>query len=185
MKNQIVWAFSLCLLSITACKPAAVKEEGDSTMKSDTTKSEMAPAEFADAKYTDIVRNGMAAFEKGDLATWLNNYSDNAVYAWNSGDSLAGKAAINAYWTKRWADVIDSLSFTNEIYLPVKVNKPQSIEAPGVWVLTWYQVNAKYKTSGKSMTQWMHSDSHFDANDKIDRFIIYNDRAVINAAMAK
>ena len=185
MKNQLVWALCLSILGFVACKPVTSKEEGDSTMKGDSTSAAMAQAEFADAKYADIVRNGMAAFEKGDLATWLNNYADNAVYAWNTGDSLAGKAAINEYWTKRWADTLDSLSFSNEIYLPVKVNKPQAIEAPGVWVLTWYQVTAKYKPSGKSMTQWMHSDTHFDANDKIDRFIIYSDRAMINAAMAK
>jgi cyanophycinase-like exopeptidase len=48
----------------------------------------------------------------------------------------------------------------------------------------WYQVTAKYKT-GKSMTQWVHTDQHFDANDKIDRLIQYIDRAPINAAISK
>jgi hypothetical protein len=43
---------------------------------------------------------------------------------------------------------------------------------------------AKYKT-GKSMTQWIHTDLHFDANDKIDRVIMYLDRVPIAAAMSK
>lgn len=69
--------------------------------------------------------------------------------------------------------------------MPVKVNTPQQqVQAPGVWLLAWFQVNAKYKT-GKSMSQWIHTDYHFDANDKIDQVVQYIDRAPINAAIAK
>jgi hypothetical protein len=118
------------------------------------------------------------------MAGYMASYADNAVYQWNSGDSLAGKPAISEYWTKRRTELIDSLTFSNEIWLPIKVNQPQSVEAPGIWLLGWYQVNAKYKT-GKRMGQWMHIDFHFDATDKIDRVIQYVDRVPINAALAK
>lgn len=184
MKNQLFLAISLIALLFTACtaeKPA--DESADATTMADSTAAP-APAEFADSKYADIVKNAMMSFQNEDLTTWMANFSDNAVYAWNNGDSLAGKAAILDYWTKRYTDVVDSLQFTNQIFLPVKVNQPQSVEQPGVWVLTWHQTWAKYKT-GKSMTQWMHSDYHFDANDKIDRVIHYMDRALILAATAK
>ena len=132
----------------------------------------------------DVGKKGIAALSAGDVEGWMNGYADNAVYVWNNGDSIAGKAAITAYWKKRRTEAIDSISFTNAIFLPIKVNQPQSVEAPGVWLLGWYQVNAKYKT-GKRMTQWIHTDMHFDANDKIDRVIQYLDRAPINAAMMK
>jgi len=79
---------------------------------------------------------------------------------------------------------MDSITFSNAIWLPVKVNKPQSIEAPGVWLLSWYMINVKYKT-GKRVVQWIHTDLHFDANDKIDRVIMYLDRAPINEATKK
>lgn len=98
---------------------------------------------------------------------------------------IAGKPAITEYWTKRRAEVIDSISFSNPIYLPIKVNAPQSIEAPGIWVLSWYMVNAKYKVSGKRMIQWIHSDSHFNENGKADRLIQYIDNDKIKAAMEK
>jgi ketosteroid isomerase-like protein len=185
MKNQLVWAIALFTLFFVACKPAATKEDLIVTTHADSSGVTMAPAEFADAKYSEIVKNGMAALSRGDVAAWLANFSDNAVYAWNTGDSLAGKAAISEYWTKRRGETVDSLTFANQIFLPVKVNKPQSVEAPGVWVLAWYQTTAKYKPTGKSMTQWMHSDSHFDANGKIDRMILYSDRSLINAALEK
>ena len=35
------------------------------------------------------------------------------------------------------------------------------------------------------MVQWIHTDQHFDANDKIDRVIQYLDRVPINAASKK
>ena len=143
-----------------------------------------APAEFADPKYMDVGKKGLAALSAGDVEGWEAGYADNAVYLWNNGDSLAGKAAITAYWKKRRTEVIDSITFTNAIFLPIKVNQPQSVEAPGIWLLGWYQTNAKYKT-GKKMSQWIHTDMHFDANDKIDRVIMYLDRMPINAAMAK
>lgn len=80
--------------------------------------------------------------------------------------------------------MIDSITFAQDIWLPVKVNQPQQNEAAGVWLLSWYAVNAKYKT-GKRMMQWIHTVQHMDANDKIDRVIQYLDRAPISAAMAK
>jgi hypothetical protein len=91
---------------------------------------------------------------------------------------------LHAYWKKRRSEVIDSISFSNAIWLPLKVNQPQSVEQAGNWLLAWYQVSAKYKT-GKRMSQWVHTDMHFDANDKIDRYIQYLDHVPINAATKK
>jgi hypothetical protein len=143
------------------------------------------PAEFADPKYAEIGKKMIAALSSGDMANYLAPYADNAVYQWNNGDSLAGKAAITEYWTKRRTEFLDSLTFSNAIWLPIKVNQPQSVEAPGVWLLAWYQVDAKYKTTGKKMVQWMHLDFHFDAGDKVDRVVQYLDRVPINVAMKK
>lgn len=185
MKNQLSWAYCLMLFFFLACKAETRTEKADDTSASkDSTSTTMAPAEFADPKYADLVRSGMDAFSRGDVASWMNYYADNAVYVWNNGDSIVGKTAISDYWTNRMANVIDTLVFSNAIYLPIKVNKPQSVEQPGIWVLGWYQTHATYST-GKSMTQWIHTDTHFDANGKYDRVISYMDRALINAAMTK
>ena len=114
---------------------------------------------------------------------WMSNYADNAKYRWSSGDSLSGKAEISKYWTDRRKNVIDSISFTNQVWLPIKVNTPQAgPDVPGVWLLSWYMVNAKYK-NGKRLVFWVHTDHHYDANDKIDQTIQYIDRAPIVAAL--
>ncbi len=143
------------------------------------------PTEIADSKYSDIGKKGLDALSSGDIDGWMTMFADNAVYIWNDGDSLSGKAAITTYWKKRRSEVIDSLSFLMPIFLPIKVNVPQqTVDLPGVWLLSWHLTSAKYKT-GKHMMQWMHTDLHFDNNDKIDRVIQYLDRVPINAATKK
>ncbi len=180
MKHLFV--FAILAISLYACNNSSAPEQSTDAAAEEA--STPAPAEFADAKYIEVGKNGLASLASKDIATWMNNFSDNAVYVWNNGDSLVGKPAIQDYWTKRMADVITEISFANDLWLPVKINQPQSVEAPGVWLLGWYQVTAKYST-GKTMTQWIHTAQHFDANDKIDRVIQYLDRASINAAMTK
>ena len=155
MKKLTFLALSLVLF--VACTTEVKHEK-----KTEPAAAEMKtpPAEFADMKYAETGKKMIASLANGDMAGYLSAYADNAVYQWNNGDSLAGKAAITEYWTKRRTEFLDSLSFSNEIWLPVKVNQPQSVEAPGAWLLAWYQVNAKYK-NGNKMVQWMHLDFHF------------------------
>jgi hypothetical protein len=184
MKRLLLLAFASSLFfACTNSKPAdTAATASDSAVAAAPAKPQ--PAEFADSKYADIARKGDASLSSGDVDGWMSGFADNAVYQWNNGDSLSGKAAITAYWKKRRGEVIDSLNFKNEIFLPIKVNQPQSVEQPGIWVLGWAMVSAKYKT-GKRMVQWIHTDMHFDANDKVDRVIQYLDRAPINAATKK
>ena len=113
----------------------------------------------------------------------MSDFSDNAVFVWSAGDSLAGKEAIGNYWKDRWTG-LESITFSNDIWLPIQVNKPQSVEAPGLWLLGWYMFDEKFK-NGKSVTQWAHDDLHIDSTGKVDRMIHYVDMAPIKAALAK
>ena len=180
MKRVFLLAF--CYALITSCSS---KEPAEQQPAAAATDAKPQPAEFADAKYADIGKAELAAMQSGDIDKWLSMFADNAKYFWNGGDSLIGKAAIGDYWRKRRTDVIDSISFVNDIWLPVKINQPQqAVQMAGVWLLSWYQISAKYK-NGKTMSQWVHNDFHFDADKKIDQVIQYIDRAPINAALAK
>lgn len=182
--KKILILTSGCMIML-ACNN---QQKSDTETKAGATTTDSSTAkpasEFADAKYVDMGKRMLAQFESGDVDGWVNNFADNAVYQWSAGDSLAGKKAITDYWKNRRATVIDSIKFTNDIWLPLKVNTPQKgPDLPGIWLLNWYQVNVKYK-NGKQLQFWIHSDLHFDANDKVDRAIQYIDRAPINAALA-
>lgn len=180
MKKMLL--FVLCTSLLVSCKkaePAAPAAPAEPTADAITQ-----PAEFADAKYTDIGKGYLAALTKGDTDGMMAIYADNAKYTWNAGDSLVGKKAIADFWVDRRKNVIETISFKNDIWLPLKVNKPQQMEQIGVWLLSWYEVTAKYK-GGKSMTQWMHMLYHFDDNDKVDYVSQYVDMAPIIAALPK
>lgn len=183
MKKILFCAFACS--AFVACSNQQPADEKSTTATTTATETKPQAAEFADAKYADIGKKGLSALSSGDIDAWMNDFADGAKYYWNAGDSLIGKAAIAAYWKTRRTTVIDSMSYKNDIWLPVRVNEPQQkVQSPGVWLLGWYQVQAKYK-NGKRMSQWIHTDYHFDANDKIDQVIQYIDRAPINAALAK
>src|SRR5215469_11072725 len=175
----------LFVVVLFACNNEQKTDTDTKVASSNSDSSAKKPAsEFADPKYVDLGKAQLAKFESGDIDGWLNGFADNAVWNWSSGDSLAGKAKIAEYWKNRRANVIDSVKFSNDIWLPLKVNTPQKgPDMPGIWLLNWYMVNVKYK-NGKKLMFWIHADYHFDSNDKIDRAIEYIDRAPINAALA-
>lgn len=185
MKKLLSLATGCCFLLACNNKPAepttAMTKDTMSTAKS----TEVPQAEFADAKYTEMGKKGLAQLASGDVNAWMDGYADNAIYRWSSGDSLVGKTAIADYWKNRRGKVIDSLQFSNDIWLPLKVNRSQKgPDVPGIWLLAWYQVNVRYK-NGKKLQFWIHNDLHYDKNDKIDIAIQYIDRAPINKALGK
>jgi len=187
MKKVLSLAAGCCILLACNNKPAEQSTTADSasTQAAAAKPQAQQDVEFADPKYMDIGKAALAAMSKGDITGWLGSYADNAVYIWSAGDSLAGLPAITKYWTDRRTNVIDSIAFTNDIWLAIKVNKSQrGPDLPGVWLMGWYQFNSKYK-NGKRVGGWIHHDMHFNEAGKIDRSIQYIDRAPINAALGK
>ncbi|HEX6181197.1 MAG TPA: lipoprotein [Chitinophagaceae bacterium] len=182
MRKLLLALSALAILA--ACNNSG--EQAATTTGSDTAAATSSkPVEFADAKYIEAGRAALPKFEAGDIEGWLSEFADNAVFQWSNGDSLAGKPAIIEYWTNRRKNAIDSIKFSNDIWLPVKINTPQrGPDLPGTWLLGWYQVNVKYKT-GKSLQFWVHTDFHYNSADKIDRAIQYIDFAPIKEANAK
>lgn len=170
-----LFLFVLCAMVLLGCKKETTTELATTTV---------APVEFADAKYSEIGKKALEDLSKGDMDAWLSIYADNANYYWNAGDSLVGKLAIDKFWRDRRSNVIETITFKNDIWLPLKVNEKGNIPLDGYWLLAWYEVTATYKGSG-SMTQYIHTAFHFDANDKIDRVDQYLDRVPIMEAIGK
>lgn len=186
MKKSLAWAVGCCLFFF--CFSCTSPSSGPAAGKDTAATMAAAPAtppqsEFADARYTELGKKAMSQLASGDIKGMMDSYADNAVYIWSAGDSLAGKAAIESYWMERRGKVIDSLQFNYDIWLPLKVNRPQQgPDIPGVWLLNWAEVHVKYK-KGPKMVFWVHTDYHFNQADKIDRQVTYIDRAPINKAL--
>ena len=187
MKRTLILA--ACTTILFACgdnkKDETKTSENSMTSAADSAAKEKKPqaSEMADAKYVDMGKKMSSQFTSGDIDGWTSNFADKSKFYWSSGDSLVGKAAIGGYWKNRRSSVIDSISFSNEIWLPWKINTPQAgPDMPGVWLLSWHMVNVKYK-NGKRLQFWVHEDYHFDASDKVDQAVEYIDRAPINKAL--
>jgi hypothetical protein len=171
--------FTLLLVPaiLFSCQTRTAEGKGESNALSGATADNA--AEFADPKYTEIGRRHTTMFENGNIQGWAQMFADNAVLVWSGGDSLVGKKAITDYWLNRRDNVVDSIDISNEIWLPVKVNKSQQeADLPGVWLLSWHQFTTKYR-NGKTLTGWVHSDYHFNDDDKVDRWIQYLDRGPV------
>jgi len=156
-------------------------EKKDDTTKADNTTTAVsasdkkAASELLDISAGESVKQSFEAFAKGDVEGMVANFDDNIRYIWSGGDSLRGKKAVQDYYKGRW-NLIDSLSITEPILLPVQVNESQSKYAPvGKWVLYWAMVDVKYK-NGKKINFWMHNVNHFNDAGKVDFVGQYLDR---------
>ncbi len=159
------------------------KEDKAASNTGTTVGSEKKPAsEMLDLSEGDAVKSSMTAFSKADIEGMTALYDDNVRFLWSSGDSLIGKQAVKDYYTGRWK-LIDSLNFSEQIVLPVKVNEMQTATnpAPGKWVLHWGFVHVKYK-NGKKLNFWVHNDYHYNDAGKVDVAIQYIDRHPIMEA---
>src|SRR5688572_3852439 len=148
----------VCSALLFSCsdKPATA-EDTESKIASDVSSTESRDYELGDNKFVEIAKKALDNLEGGDIDGWIASFADNAVYHWNNYDSVTGKAAITDYWKKRRTDIIDSISFTKKIWLPIKVKTPLTEgQQTGNYALSWHVTYAKYKT-GKSMTQRIHT----------------------------
>jgi hypothetical protein len=141
-----------------------------------------AATEVLDLSEADGIKAGYASLSKGDVDGMTANYDDKAKWYFSGGDSAIGKQAIKDYWTGRWK-LIDSLTFSDVIVLPVKINETQSPRyAPnGKWVFAWTLSHVKYK-NGKKLNFWVHTDYYYNAAGKIVSVIQFIDRHPIMEA---
>jgi len=180
MKKNLILAAS-CLI-LFACSNKKEDKKTDDVKTTMSTDGKKPPAELLDLGVAAPVANALAAFSKGDLDGMVANYDDNIKYQWSNGDSLLGKQAVKDYYAGRWK-LIESLSFSKEIKLPVQVNESQQPDAapPGTWVLYWVMTHVKYK-NGKELNFWQHSVNHLNDAGKIDYVGQYIDRYPIMEA---
>lgn len=117
------------------------------------------------------------AFSKGDIDGFAANFDENARMSFSGGDSLVGKKAIIDYYKGRWK-IIDSIKFSRQIWLPVKSNEMPENVPTGKWLLSWQQIDVKYKNA-KKLSFWAHNANHYNDAGKVDMVVQYMDRQPI------
>ena len=177
MKNLTLVLIGCALL--WACQPKPEPEAPAEEVKP-------APLEIGDSKFIDVSKESLKNLASGNVDGFTNAFADDAKFVWNYGDSVVGKAAIVEYWKERRNNVIDTLIISQDVWLVINANESPGANVPtGTWVFGWYTATAKYKATGKSMTQSIHQASHFNQSGKVDVMYQYLDRVLIQAALKK
>jgi hypothetical protein len=182
MKKIFIASF-VCLVLISCNNEKKAEQKNDDASKDTLATTGKKPAsELLDLSVADPVKRSFAAFSKGDIDGMTADFDDNIRYTWSSGDSAIGKQAVKNYYADRWK-LIQSISFSDEIVLPVQVNESQNEKyAPaGKWVLYWTMADVTYK-NGKNIKFWMHNVNHFNEAGKVDFIGQYLDRHPIMEA---
>jgi hypothetical protein len=176
MKKLFVFALLCFLVFSCNSRQGSVGNSDSSANSADTVYKDHRQFEFADAKYTDLGKAAMSEFQRGDIDRWLTYYADAAVIHQSPVDSLSGKVEIAKLWKERRRMQTGSITIENDIWLPLIVHKPKNRDdlKEGIWLLNWHHVNLEYK-NGKRQIFWVHTDFHFDTNNKIDIMLEYFD----------
>lgn len=163
-----------------ACNSEEKKTETSAT--GSKTEAGKAPVEILnDSNMVEATMAAFTAFENKDIEGYTANMDDNITFRWSGGDSLAGKAAVKAWYTARF-NIIDNIKFSEHISLPLMANvSPNGTVSAGKWMLSWYRVNVKYK-NGKAISFWAHNTQHYNDAGKMDQFNQYIDRHPIMEA---
>ncbi len=179
-KTIIAWIIPMILL---ACNNSKTNETptGENKMGPDSTETKQ--VELADNKYADMGKQHLQEFQSGNIDAWGSQFTDSAVYFWSGGDSVKGKQNIINYWKNSRLKQMDSVQFMNDIWLPIKINRPQrGPDMKGVWLLAWTQFSIRFK-NGNHVAGWMHVDLHYNDNDQVDQVVQYIDRGPVAKAM--
>ena len=180
--KKILFGVFISTIFISCAEKAEDKPATTETPAPTTTETKKAATEVLDLSEADGVKAGFAALASRDVNAMVASYDDNVAYRWSGGDSAIGKKAVTDYWNAR-LKLIDSLSFSEVIVLPIKINESQSPQYAtlGKWVLAWNLTHVKYK-NGKWLHFWVHTDYHYNDAGKVDAVVQYMDRHPIMEA---
>ena len=180
--KKFLFGVLISTIFISCAEKAEEKPAVTEATASTTTETKKAGTEVLDLSEADGVKAGFAALANLDVNGMTGSYDDNIAYRWSGGDSAIGKKAVIDYWNGRFK-LIDSLSFSDIVLLPIRINESQNPKYAlvGKWVLAWNFTHVKYK-NGKSLHFWVHTDYHYNDAGKVDLVIQYMDRQPINEA---
>jgi hypothetical protein len=180
--KKLLLSATVCLVFL-ACENKKAEPAPDANAGAAVTAPEKKPAtEILDLSNSEPIRKMLTAFSQKNLDAMTDVYADNVRYTWSGGDSAIGKAAVRKYYEGRFK-IIDTITFSNDISLPIQVNQSQNaaVVPAGKWVLYWAMTHVKYKNK-KELTFWLHNVNHFNDAGKIDFVGQYLDRYPIMEA---
>jgi len=168
MKKSIVLPLFLMLI-LAGCN-TNTPEKGTPTASSSENKG---PVNVLDSTKSKMLEESIRAFAAGNMDQFTSSMSDSIKFYYPApGDSLTGKAAVQAYYAGRWK-LINSIETVNPTFLAVHVDRSNSV-LPGEWQMAWYSFQIHYK-SGNAIFLPVHTVAHENGAGKFDIMVMYYD----------
>lgn len=168
--------FVICALIFISCNENKTK---DSVMA----EQEIPMLEAASQEYADLAQKTLDLLSEFDLETWKEYLTDDVEWYWPDGNSetrhtIKGKEELITWW-KNWKETTSGqMSFTNNTFLPIKVNTASNYyKLVGTGVLAYTDLTISLQDKSTSVRQ--HMVFMFDENKKISHALLYYDRTGI------
>lgn len=175
-QNILKSGMMFCALLFVSC--AETKKE-----EAVTEEKEIPMLEVASEEYSDLTLKTLDLLSKFDLETWKESLADDIVWYWPDGNSetrhsIEGKDKLIAWW-KNWKETTGGqLSFANNTFLPIKVNKPSNYyKLVGTGVIAYTDLTITIGDKSTSVRQNMVF--MFNDDKKISHALLYYDRTGI------
>ena len=166
----------ICILLFISC--AETKKEDTVTNE-----QEIPMLELASEEYSDLVQKTFDLLSEFDLETWQEYLADNVEWFWPDGNSetrhsIKGKDELVSWW-KNWKETTSGeLVFTNNSFLPLKINKPSNhYKLVGTGVISYTDLTISIGDKSTSVRQ--NIVFMFNNDKKISHALLYYDRTGI------
>jgi hypothetical protein len=168
--------FFICALLFIGCNET-------NTEKTNAEVQETPMLEAAPQEYSDLVQKSLDLLTEFDLETWSELLADDVAWYWPDGNSetrnsIKGKDELIAWW-KNWKETTGGqLTFANNTFLPIQVNKPSNYyKVVGTGVITYTDLTISIGDKSTSVRQnmvYMFNDAK-----KMTHVFLYYDRTGI------
>ncbi len=168
--------FMICALLFASC--AETKKE-DAAMA----EKEVPMVEVASDEYSDIVLKTLGHLANYEHDAYAEYMADDLMWYWPDGSSetrhsINGKDELVAWWKNYQETTGATLNFSNNTFLPLKINSPSNYyKVTGSGVLAYTDLTLTIGDKSTSVRQ--HMVYMFNDDMKISHCFLYYDRAGI------
>lgn len=139
--------------------------------------------EAASQEYADLVQKSLDLLTEFDLEKWSELFADDVAWYWPDGtsetrNSIKGKDELIAWW-KKWKETTGGqLTFANNTFLPIQINKPSNYyKLVGTGVIAYTDLTISIEDKSTSIRQNMVY--MFNDDKKMTHVFLYYDRTGI------
>lgn len=173
---RLLFSFVTLLSVLLGCNKAS--KQDDETITNPLFK-------LAETEYAVVAEKALMHFANFDYDAWADMMADNVEYDFPDGDEntrtkLIGKPAVIVWW-KNWQKNVgvESITMSGFNHFPLNVTGDANGGATkGIYVFSYFSNKIIYK--GRPVGIRMNFITHFNADKKIDRYITYYDRNVLD-----